>query len=126
MSHTTNIPQLLATGTREDLIAYCQWNDRNGLWSDDDRASEDYEPATLEYLRSVIAAWDRECRVVQTTNCNDEPVWAYAVNGNAVYAPTFSECGQFAVDPMAAYGLTPDDVEYLATINSQFGYNDQL
>jgi len=65
-------------------------------------------------------------RAILSTNCNDEPVWAYVVNDMEIYAPTVSECGRFAVDPMEAYGLTPDDVEYLATINSQFGYNDTL
>jgi hypothetical protein len=57
MSHTTNIPQLLATGTRADLIAYCQWNDRNGIWTDDDCALEGIEPATVDELRSIIQAW---------------------------------------------------------------------
>jgi len=65
-------------------------------------------------------------RAILSTNCNDEPVWAYVVNGTEVYAPTVSECGRFTVDPMEAYGLTPDDVKYLATINSQYGYNDTL
>ena len=57
MSHTTNVPELLATGTRDDLLAYCQWNDRNGVWSDDDCALEGIEPATVEELRSIIRAW---------------------------------------------------------------------
>jgi hypothetical protein len=65
-------------------------------------------------------------RATLSTNCNDEPVWAYVVNGTEVYAPTFSECGRFAVDPLATYGLTPDDVEYLANLNRQYGYDDQL
>jgi len=126
MSHTTNVPELLATGTREDLLAYCQWNDRNGVWSDDDRAAEDYPPATVDELRAIITEWDRESRVTLTTNVNGDPVWAYVVNGTEVYAPTFSECGRFMVDPLATYGLTFVDVEYLAAINSQFGYDDQL
>ena len=57
MSHTTNIPQLRATGTREELIAYCQWNDRNGVWSDDECAAEGIEPATIDELRAIIQAW---------------------------------------------------------------------
>lgn len=57
MSHTTNVPELLATGSREDLLAYCQWNDRNGVWSDTDCAAEGIEPATVEELRSIIRAW---------------------------------------------------------------------
>jgi len=58
MSHTTNVQQLLATGSRDDLIAYCQWNDRNGIWSDDDRSCEDYAPATLADLRAIITEWE--------------------------------------------------------------------
>ena len=59
MSHTTNVPELLATGTRADLLAYCQWNDRHGVWSDTDCAAEDMEPATVEELRAIIMEWER-------------------------------------------------------------------
>jgi hypothetical protein len=58
MSRTTNVQQLLATGTREDLIAYCAWNDRNGVWSDDDCALEGIEPATIDDLRAIIMDWE--------------------------------------------------------------------
>jgi len=58
MSHTTNVQQLLATGSREDLIAYCKWNDPNGVWSDDDCAAEGIEPATLDDLRAIITEWE--------------------------------------------------------------------
>lgn len=59
MSHTTNVPELLANGSREDLLAYCAWNDRNGVWSDDDCAAEDMEPATIDELRAIIEEWER-------------------------------------------------------------------
>ena len=59
MSHTTNIPELLANGTRDDLLAYCQWNDRHGVWTDDDCAAEGIEPATIEELRDIIREWMR-------------------------------------------------------------------
>lgn len=58
MSHTTNVQQLLATGTRADLLAYCQWNDRHGVWSDDDCAAEGIEPATVDELRAIITEWE--------------------------------------------------------------------
>ena len=126
MSHTTNVQQLLATGTRDELLAYCQWNDRNGIWADGDRAAEDYPPATINELRECIAAWEREARTTLTTTADGDPVWAYVIKDVEVYAPTVSECGRFAVDPLVTYGLTPDDVTYLANLNRQYGYNDQI
>lgn len=62
--------------------------------------------------------------IVLTTNTNDEPVYGYVVNGMTIYAPTVSECGRFAVDPMEAYGLTPADVEHLSELNALYGLND--
>jgi hypothetical protein len=58
MSHTTNVPELLANGTREDLLAYCQWNDRHGVWTDGDCALEGIEPATIDELRAIITEWE--------------------------------------------------------------------
>jgi hypothetical protein len=58
--HNTNLANLLATGTREDLLAYCIWNDRNGVWTDEDCAAEDMAPPTIEELRAIIADWAAE------------------------------------------------------------------
>jgi hypothetical protein len=59
MSHTTNVPELLANGSRDDLLAYCAWNDRHGVWSDDECAAEGIEPATVDELRAIITEWER-------------------------------------------------------------------
>ena len=33
--------ELLTHGTREQLIAWLAWNDRNGIWSDEDSRTND-------------------------------------------------------------------------------------
>lgn len=58
--HTTDIPTLLATGTRDQLLAYCIWNDRHGVWTDAQCAAEDMEPPTVDELRAIITDWARE------------------------------------------------------------------
>ena len=55
--HTINMADLLANGTRDDLLAYCAWNDPNGVWTDEQAALEGYEPATVADLRAIIQAW---------------------------------------------------------------------
>lgn len=53
----TNMADLLANGTRQQLIDYCVWNDPNGVWTDEQAALEGYEPATVADLRAVIQNW---------------------------------------------------------------------
>jgi hypothetical protein len=53
----TDMTDLLENGSRAELLAYCAWNDPNGVWTDEQCASEGYEPATVEDLRAIIQAW---------------------------------------------------------------------
>ena len=61
-----------------------------------------------------------------TTNCNDDSVYAYMIDGNAIYAPTMSICGRFKVNPYEEYGLTEFDVDFLHQLNVLFDYDDIL
>lgn len=45
---------ILLNGTREDLIQWLRWNDRNGAWSDDDSAAEGWRSITLEQARACM------------------------------------------------------------------------
>jgi hypothetical protein len=45
---------LLSSGTREDIIAWLVWNDRNGIYTDEDSVLEDYLPLTLESARVLM------------------------------------------------------------------------
>ena len=45
---------LLSSGTREDIIAWLVWNDRNGIYTDEDSVAEDYPPLTLESARVLM------------------------------------------------------------------------
>ena len=53
----TNMADLLANGSLEDLINYCEWNDRNGCYSDVACDVEGLERPTIEELRSIIQNW---------------------------------------------------------------------
>jgi hypothetical protein len=46
--------ELLSSGTREDIIAWLVWNDRNGIYTDEDSVLEDYPPLTLESARVLM------------------------------------------------------------------------
>ena len=55
--HDTNMADLLANGTRQQLMDYCVWNDRHGIWTDEQCELEGYDPPTIENLRASIQAW---------------------------------------------------------------------
>ena len=59
-----------------------------------------------------------------TTNCNDNPVYAFNINGTLIYNPMMSECGRFAVNPLEHYGLKNTDVELLHHVNFSYGFDD--
>jgi len=40
--------------TRDQLIAFLVWNDRNGVYSDDDCEAEGYDLLTLETARLLV------------------------------------------------------------------------
>jgi hypothetical protein len=46
--------RLVETGTREEIIAWLEWNDPNGVWNDKDSEAEGWQPITLEGARSAM------------------------------------------------------------------------
>lgn len=46
--------RLIREGTREQIIAWLQWNDPNGIYSDRDSEIEEREKLTLEQARALI------------------------------------------------------------------------
>ena len=46
--------ETVMTWTREECIAWLQWNDGNGLWSDEDLASEELRPMTVAEARAWV------------------------------------------------------------------------
>lgn len=56
----TNLEELLETGTRQQLIDYCVWNDRHGIWTNEQCELEGYDPPTIENLRATIRYWMSE------------------------------------------------------------------
>jgi len=45
---------ILENGTRNDVINWLCWNDRNGCYRDDDAIAEGYDPLTLEEARDIM------------------------------------------------------------------------
>jgi hypothetical protein len=43
----------LQTFNREQLIAWLTWNDRNGIYTDEDSEREGFEPITLEEAKEI-------------------------------------------------------------------------
>ena len=43
----------LQTFNREQLIAWLSWNDRNGIYTDEDSEREGFEPITLEEAKEI-------------------------------------------------------------------------
>ena len=48
--------QLLAAGSREQIIEWLVWNDPNGTYVDAGSALEDLPPLTLERAREIMSA----------------------------------------------------------------------
>jgi len=48
---------ILENGTRNDVINWLCWNDRNGCYRDDDAITEGYDPLTLEQARDIMRRW---------------------------------------------------------------------
>ncbi len=46
--------QILSSGSREEIIAWLVWNDRNGIYTDPDSRLEGYPPLTLESAREQM------------------------------------------------------------------------
>ena len=46
---------LLHNGTREEIIAWLKWNDGNGVYTDEESASEGYPPLTLATAREAMS-----------------------------------------------------------------------
>jgi hypothetical protein len=45
--------QDLKTFNREELIAWLCWNDRNGIYTDEESEREGFEPITLEEAKEI-------------------------------------------------------------------------
>jgi hypothetical protein len=43
----------LQTFNREQLIAWLSWNDRNGIYTDEDSEREGFEPITFEEAKEI-------------------------------------------------------------------------
>ncbi len=53
--------QSLTRGSREDIIEWLQWNDRNDIWADEDSEANERTPLTLEEARNLmLMATDEE------------------------------------------------------------------
>ncbi len=46
---------MLAAGSREEIIRWLEWNDSNGVWSDEDSAAEGWRSISLEDARAAMA-----------------------------------------------------------------------
>ena len=57
---------------------------------------------------------------------NGNPVYTASAHGMAIFNPNFSSCGRFPVDPMVAYGMTPDFVDGLMRMNADAGYDASM
>ena len=64
--------------------------------------------------------------VVLTTNANGNPVYAYMVDGVALYNPEYSQCGRYKVDAFKEYGLFERQVGALHKLNVAFNFNDEV
>jgi hypothetical protein len=64
--------------------------------------------------------------IVLTNNANDQPVYAYMVQGTALYNPEYSLCGRYKVDAFKEYGLFERQVEALHKLNVAFNFNDEV
>jgi hypothetical protein len=64
--------------------------------------------------------------IVLTNNANDQPVYAYMVQGTALYNPEYSLCGRYKVNPFKEYGLFERQVEALHKLNVAFNFNDEV
>lgn len=54
--------QRLLTWPREKLIGWLQWNDGNGIWSDEDMIANDMDPMTVEDAVEQVMAFVEENR----------------------------------------------------------------
>lgn len=45
---------LLNKGNREQIIKWLSWNDKNGVYTDEDSIAEGYEPLTLDSALSTL------------------------------------------------------------------------
>ena len=55
---STNLgaPVLTATSSREDLIRWLAWNDRNGCYTDSDCSAEGMDPLTTREAWDLVAS----------------------------------------------------------------------
>jgi hypothetical protein len=95
------------------LCALLSWNDANGEYAE-------LAPADLAecFALQLRYAYGPVRRMLHGRNTFGVLCYAYDINGMAIFDPTMSSCGRFAVDPCQEYGLTPGEVEALADANA--------
>jgi hypothetical protein len=64
--------------------------------------------------------------IVLTNNANGQPVYAYMVQGTALYNPEYSLCGRYKVNAFKEYGLFERQVDALHKLNVAFDFNDEV
>ena len=58
--------------SREDLISYCSWNDKNGCFTDEDSKDEELPCLTWNHLYLIIEHWITDGCDAEITNTNNE------------------------------------------------------
>jgi hypothetical protein len=46
---------ILAAGSREEIIRWLEWNDPNGVWTDEDSAAEGWKRMTFDDARAAMS-----------------------------------------------------------------------
>jgi hypothetical protein len=64
--------------------------------------------------------------IVVTQNANGNPVYAYMVQGTALYNPEYSLCGRYKVDAFKEYGLFSRQVDALSALNKAYDFDDEV
>jgi hypothetical protein len=67
-----------------------------------------------------------EIEITLTQNTGGQPVYAYILDGQAVFNPNYSTCGRFKVDAFKEYGLFDRQVTALHALNEAFNFNDEV
>ncbi len=45
---------ILEEGSREEIVRWLEWNDPNGVWSDEDSDAEGWQPITLQDAQAAM------------------------------------------------------------------------
>lgn len=81
--------RLLTTWTRQDMIDWLCWNDRNGIWTDEDMRREDMDPMSEEEAVDQIMAF------VEDTGETPEEMMGGSLKANPQRYPKPEEFDRF-------------------------------